>query len=51
MIKWLKDYTVTILLGLLIILIMVLVTVYGIGLDCLLDGVNCPPVTNCTGCI
>ena len=46
--KWLYNHRVEIVLGLLLILIMVLVAVFSIGLDCLLNGVNCPPVTNMT---
>ena len=51
MLKWLCKHKVEIIVGLLILLTMFLVTVFGIGLDCLLHGVNCPPVTNCTGCV
>ena len=49
--KFLKEHMFEILLGFLMILVIVLVLVFGVGLDCLLHGVDCPPVTNCTGCV
>lgn len=47
--RWLREHAAAILLGLLMILIMALVIIYGIGLDCLLHGIDCPPVCNTTG--
>ena len=47
LIGW-KHILLMILLG--IILILLTIT-FGVGWDCILHGVNCPPPTNCTGCV